>query len=247
AEASICRRRILLNYFSESLPHDCHNCDICLNPPQRFDGTLLVQKALSGIVRCEQRISIHTLIDLLRGTLSAEIGAHGYHTLKTFGVGRDVPARDWKDYLLQMLQLGYFEIAYDEGCHLKMTPAGAEVLYGRATAQLSTIIPEEKPEKKSSKRGEKAKKGRLNLFAGAPLLDKEESEQLFEELRALRRQLSEEELVPPYVIMSDKVLHLLCSHRPTTIEAFGEINGIGEYKKRKYGDIFTKVIKRYVE
>lgn len=253
AEASICRRRILLNYFSESLPHDCHNCDICLNPPQRFDGTLLVQKALSGIMRCEQHISIHTLIDLLKGTMSAEIRAHSYDKLKTFGVGRDVPARDWKDYLLQMLQLGYFEIAYDEGNHLKITPAGIEVLYGRATAQLSTIIPEEKPEKINSKRGakekreEKVKRGRLNLFAGAPLLDKEESEQLFEELRALRRQLSEEELVPPYVIMSDKVLHLLCSYRPTTIEAFGEINGIGEYKKRKYGEIFTKVIKRYVE
>ena len=79
------------------------------------------------------------------------------------------------------------------------------------------------------------------------MLDKEESQQLFEELRALRRQLAEEELVPPYVIMSDKVLHLLCNHRPTTIEAFGEINGIGEYKKRRYGELFTNVIKRYVE
>ena len=265
AEASICRRRILLNYFSESLPHDCRNCDICLNPPQRFDGTLLVQKALSGIMRCEQQISIHTLIDLLRGTMSAEVSAHGYFKLKTFGVGRDVPARDWKDYLLQMLQLGYFEIAYNEGNHLKIMPAGSDVLYGRATAQLSLIIPEERLEKKSSKRGgksvqgekerreeqgqrrEQSKRGRLSLFGGAPLLDKEESQQLFEELRALRRQLAEEELVPPYVIMSDKVLHLLCNHRPTTIEAFGEINGIGEYKKRKYGELFTNVIKRYVE
>lgn len=247
AEASICRRRILLNYFSESLPHDCNNCDICLNPPQRFDGTLLVQKALSGIMRCEQQISIHTLIDLLRGTLSAEIGAHGYFKLKTFGVGRDVPARDWKDYLLQMLHLGYFEIAYNESNHLKITPEGINVLYGRCAAQLSTIIPDERTEKKSRRKGEKAPVGKLNLFAGSTLLNKEESEQLFEELRALRSQLAEDELIPPYVIMSDKVLHLLCNQRPTTIEAFGEINGIGEYKKRKYGEIFIKVIKRYVK
>ena len=149
-----------------------------------------------------------------------------------------------------MLQLGYFEIAYNEHNHLKITSMGSDVLYGRSKAQLSTIIPEEeRPENR--KRGKKgvvekqrtAKK--LGLFAGAALLDKEESEQLFEELRALRRQLAEEELVPPYVIMSDKVLHLICLHRPSTIEAFGQINGIGEYKKRKYGEIFVKVIKRY--
>ncbi len=250
AEASICRRRILLNYFSESLPHDCRNCDICLNPPLRFDGTLLVQKALSGLMRCEQHITLHTLIDLLRGTMSAEVAAHGYFKLKTFGVGRDVPARHWKDYLLQMLQLGYFEIAYNEHNHLKITPAGSDVLFGRSKAQLATIIPEEeRPEnRKREKKGTQEKQRtpkKLNLFGGATLLGKEEGEQLFEELRALRRQLAEEELVPPYVIMSDKVLHLICLHRPTTIEAFGQINGIGEYKKRKYGDVFIQVIKRY--
>lgn len=252
AEASICRRRILLNYFSESLPHDCRNCDICLNPPLRFDGTLLVQKALSGLMRCEQHITLHTLIDLLRGTMSAEVTAHGYFKLKTFGVGRDVPARHWKDYLLQMLQLGYFEIAYNEHNHLKITPAGSDVLFGRSKAQLATIIPEEeRPENRNRKREKKGTQEKqrtpkkLNLFGGATLLGKEESEQLFEELRALRRQLAEEELVPPYVIMSDKVLHLICLHRPTTIVAFGQINGIGEYKKRKYGDVFIQVIKRY--
>lgn len=252
AEASICRRRILLNYFSESLPHDCRNCDICLNPPLRFDGTLLVQKALSGLMRCEQHITLHTLIDLLRGTMSAEVTAHGYFKLKTFGVGRDVPARHWKDYLLQMLQLGYFEIAYNEHNHLKITPAGSDVLFGRSKAQLATIIPEEeRPENRNRKREKKGTQEKqrtpkkLNLFGGATLLGKEEGEQLFEELRALRRQLAEEELVPPYVIMSDKVLHLICLHRPTTIEAFGQINGIGEYKKRKYGDVFIQVIKRY--
>lgn len=252
AEASICRRRILLNYFSESLPHDCRNCDICLNPPLRFDGTLLVQKALSGLMRCEQHITLHTLINLLRGTMSAEVTAHGYFKLKTFGVGRDVPARHWKDYLLQMLQLGYFEIAYNEHNHLKITPAGSDVLFGRSKAQLATIIPEEeRPENRNRKREKKGTQEKqrtpkkLNLFGGTTLLGKEESEQLFEELRALRRQLAEEELVPPYVIMSDKVLHLICLHRPTTIEAFGQINGIGEYKKRKYGDVFIQVIKRY--
>ena len=271
AEASICRRRILLSYFGENSDHDCQNCDICRNPPQRFDGTLLVQKALSGIMRCEQQITMHVLIDLLRGTMSNEIASHGYHRLKTFGVGRDIPGRDWKDFLLQMLQLGYIEIAYNEKNHLKVTPQGREVLFGRSIAQLSTIQPEEekvvkKRTKKETKRATETKgtkerespmeelslrrpqnrKGRLTLFGGAPLLDKQESEQLFEELRALRRLIAEEELVPPYVVMSDKVLHQLCNYRPTTIEAFGEINGIGEYKKKKYGERFTQAIKRFI-
>lgn len=244
AESSICRRRILLSYFGENSTCDCGNCDVCQNPPQRFDGTLLVQKALSGIVRCEEQISIRTLIDLLRGNLSAEIGAHGYHRLKTFGVGRDLPGRDWKDYLLQMLQLGYFEIAYNEHNHLKLTPQGREVLFGRATARLVTIVREEKVYAKKKRGAEGKKSVKSTLFAPSALQPTTDGEELFEALRALRRQLADEEVLPPYIVMSDKVLHLLATQRPTTIEAFGRINGIGEYKKKKYGKAFVELIRQ---
>lgn len=241
AESDICRRRILLSYFGETATHDCGNCDVCKNPPERFDGTIIVQKALSAIVRTEQQISTGVLVNILRGNMTPEVVDKGYEQLKTFAAGREVPARDWHDYLLQMLQLGYFEIAYNENNHLKITPAGSDVLFGRATARLVVIRREEANE---TKRGRKRK---------LPVLSKElplglpntENEDLFEALRELRKRLADEEALPAYIVLSDKVLHLLSTSRPTTIEEFGNISGIGEYKKKKYGKEFVNLIRKF--
>lgn len=241
AESDICRRRILLSYFGENTTQDCGNCDVCKNPPKRFDGTIIVQKALSGIVRTEQKIGTSMLVDILRGTLSSEVAERGYHHLKTFGAGREVPARDWQDYLLQMLQLGYFEIAYNENNHLKITASGSDVLFGRASAQLVVIHHEEASE---VKRGRKRKPSIpvQELPLGLPHT---ESEELFEALRQLRKRLADQEALPAYIVLSDKVLHLLSTSRPTTLEAFGNISGIGEYKKKKYGKEFIELISKY--
>ena len=243
AESDICRRRILLSYFGETADHDCGNCDVCKNPPERFDGTVIVQKALSAIARTEQQIGTGVLVDILRGNMSAEVVGKGYQQLKTFAAGREIPARDWHDYLLQMLQLGYFEIAYNDNNHLKITSAGSDVLFGRATARLVVIRREEANE---TKRGRKRK---------TPAPDKElplglpntENEALFEALRELRKRLADEEALPAYIVLSDKVLHLLSTSRPTTIEEFGNISGIGEYKKKKYGKDFVNLIRQFVE
>lgn len=243
AESDICRRRILLSYFGETADHDCGNCDVCKNSPERFDGTVIVQKALSAIARTEQQIGTGVLVDILRGNMSAEVVGKGYQQLKTFAAGREIPARDWHDYLLQMLQLGYFEIAYNDNNHLKITSAGSDVLFGRATARLVVIRREEANE---TKRGRKRK---------TPAPDKElplglpntENEALFEALRELRKRLADEEALPAYIVLSDKVLHLLSTSRPTTIEEFGNISGIGEYKKKKYGKEFVGLIRKFCD
>lgn len=239
AEADICRRRILLSYFGETSTHDCGNCDVCKNPPSRFDGTIVVQKALSAIARTKQQISTGMLIDILRGSYATEVTENKYHELKTFGAGRDIPVRDWQDYLLQMLHLGYFEIAYNEGNHLKITESGHNVLFGKEKAQLAVIHREDTTAK--------SKKKRIVISKELPLgLPGMESEDLFEALRGLRKQLADQEAIPAYIILSDKVLHLLCISRPTTIEKFGEISGIGDYKKKKYGKEFVKLIRQFV-
>ena len=241
AEADICRRRILLSYFGETTTQDCGNCDVCKNPPERFDGTIIAQKALSAIARTEQQIGTNMLIDILRGNFNAELTEKGYQTIKTFGAGRDIPARDWHDYLLQMLQLGIFEIAYNENNHLKITSIGKDILFGKEKATLVVIHREESTPLKGKKR-------KAAIEKELPLdMAKTKDEDLFEELRMLRKRLADQDGIPAYIVLADKVLNLLSIQRPTTIDEFGEISGIGDFKKKKYGKDFVKLIKEFEE
>lgn len=242
AEADICRRRILLNYFGESREYDCGHCDVCKNPPQRFDGSILVQKALSAIIRADQKISTHLLVDVLRGNYTQEITENGFDKLKTFGAGRDVPARDWQDYLLQMLQLGYFEIAYNENNHLKITESGKKVLFGESKAMLVVIKHEQTTVSKVTKTSSASKQSQP-----LPASTNSSDEALFEILREHRKKLADEQGYPAYIVLSDKVLHLICSIKPTTIDEFGMISGVGEFKKEKYGKDFVTLIRRYLK
>jgi len=240
AESDVCRRRILLSYFGETTQKDCGNCDVCKNRPEKFDGTIIVQKALSAIIRTDQRIRIKTLVDILRGNYTTEIVENKYNELKTFAAGRDVPARDWQDYLLQMLHLGYYEIAYNQNNVLKITQSGCNVVYGKEKASLIVI------NNRSNEHTAKRKKEVINKKEISYNREKEDSS-LFETLRILRKKLADQQAIPPYIVVSDKVLNNICQIKPTTLESFGAINGIGEYKKERYGNDFINAIKQFME
>ncbi len=130
AEAKSCRRKILLSYFGEHLIENCNNCDVCENPPKDFEGTILAQKALSGIARMKEKDGITMLINVLRGSNNAAIYAKQYFNLKTYGIGKDVSFFDWRDYVIQIANQGLIEIMYAENSALKITPIGWNVLKG---------------------------------------------------------------------------------------------------------------------
>lgn len=240
AESDVCRRRILLSYFGETTQKDCGNCDVCKNRPEKFDGTIIVQKALSAIIRTDQKIRIKTLVDILRGNYTTEIVENKYNELKTFAAGRDVPARDWQDYLLQMLHLGYYEIAYNQNNVLKITQTGCNVVYGKEKASLIVI------NNRSNEHTAKRKKEVINKKEISYNRETEDSS-LFETLRILRKKLADQQAIPPYIVVSDKVLNNICQIKPTTLESFGAINGIGEYKKERYGNDFINAIKQFMK
>ena len=223
AEARVCRRRILLNYFGETNECHCGNCDVCRNPPQIFDGTIVVQKALSAIKRCNEKIGFVVATDVLKGRLSNTVIANGYNKLKTFGAGKEITANDWHAYLLQMLQLGYIEIAYNEDKHIKITPLGEDVLFGRKKAQLTVIVHEDLRVKK--------RKHRRSVTVALPEANTEDKA-LFEKLRALRSEIANDIKMPAYIVLSDKSLLSLVNEKPTNLHLFGNAYGIGEHKKK---------------
>ena len=239
AEAQVCRRRILLNYFGETSDKSCGNCDVCHTPPSTFDGTELVQKALSAILRTGEQVGFTLTIDILHGNFSPEVISRGYNQIKTFAAGRDVPVRDWHDYLLQMLQMGYIEIAYNEDNHIHVTPLGQDVVRGKTKVQLVVISRED-----YSVKGRRSRMLEEQVSA-VTVSGQSENMELFERLKVLRKEIADEINYPAFVVMSDKTLHALATDMPTTLETFGNTFGIGEHKRDTYGKRFIEVIKQY--
>lgn len=249
AESRVCRRRILLNYFGETSSKDCGHCDVCNNPPRTFDGTVLTQKALSAVVRAGEKVAVGTCIEILRGMQTPAIARNHYNELKTFGVGKDVSVRDWQTYLLQMLQMGFFEVAYNMHNQMKVTPLGWKVLKGEH--QVSFAIMENEERAPRQQRVNRPSRGSSIpvVHAERVIFEEEmagvEDKKLFEYLRKIRKNLADEQGYPPYIVLSDKSLHELTKMKPTTLQAFGLISGIGEFKIKKYGDTFIKAIRKY--
>lgn len=232
AEATVCRRRVLLSYFSEAAEHDCGNCDVCRNPPQRFDGTVLFQKAASAVLRTDSQVGIFLLNDILRGSARAEIRQRGFDRIKTYGAGRDLSSREWNAYIAQMIQLGLLEVALEEANHLRVTPYGMRALRGEVPVELSLY-----QERKETER--KGKKKAVREVAQTP------EEQLMEQLKAVRRAVATKAGVPAYVVFSDATLLDMARRRPQTIEEFHEVNGVGDRKCVLYGKRFITAIRKF--
>lgn len=229
ADAHTCRRQILLSYFSEELAEPCGNCDVCRDPRVTFDGTILAQKALSAIVRTGERVPMNLLIDILRGSRSQQVLQGGYDQIKTYGAGRDIRFEDWRSYLHQLINIGVIEIAYDQHYALRRGILADQVLYsGR---KIDLVRPDDAPKPVVEKTRTKTETNR---------------DELFERLRALRKELADEQNVPPYVIFTDTTLEDMARQRPTTPEALRNVSGVGERKLQLFGKRFLSEIVGYV-
>ncbi len=231
AEATSCRRKVLLAYFSEVLTENCGNCDVCRNPSETFDGTIIAQKALSAIKRTDEKAGTLSVIELLRGAKTTEMFSKGYNTLKTFGIGADLSVQQWHFYLTQLKNLGLIEIAYDDNMHLKISSFGNDILFGKQQIELA------KYKEKDQATETKVQKQQSKSLTPDELL--------FDRLKLLRRQIAVEDNVPAYVIFSDATLTEMASEQPVNSNEFLAIQGVGQQKLEKYGELFIDLIRQF--
>lgn len=232
SEAKVCRRRILLSYFNEAVECDCGNCDVCKNPPERFDGTILVQKAGSAVIRLNSEVGVYTLINVLRGSGRADIIDKGYHNIPTYGVGRDLSDKEWGAYIGQMIQLGIFDVAFDDNNRLRVTPYGMKIVRGQATVELSRF----RPQFLYSRQKDTKTKAHATY---------DPVRNLFEQLKAIRRDAAAKAGVPIEAVFNDATLLDMARRRPGTMDEFMKVSGISEVKGVKYGKQFLGAIRKF--
>lgn len=230
AESVSCRRRVLLNYFGERLEEDCGNCDICLDPPERFDASLDAQKALSCVYRVGQRFGVKHVVDVLRGADSERIRSLGHHKLSTYGVGSDKSEPEWTSILRQLIHHGYLIQDIANYSVLNLTEAARPLLRGEQQIQLA------RPRIR-----EQIKKKVVKATASQGPYD----EALFEELRALRKRLADTQGVPPYIVFGDATLIQMARDKPMSEGDLLGVIGVGQHKLEKYGKDFLDAITEY--
>jgi ATP-dependent DNA helicase RecQ len=231
-ETVACRREILLGYFDESYPAPCGNCDNCLQPAETWDGTVAAQKALSCVYRTGQRFGAAHLTDILVGNPSPAVLRHGHDRIKTFGVGGDIPAAEWRSVFRQLAASGLLTVNLAELSGFRLTERSWPVLKGTQAVELRKDLPARKSARPAGPSAPPA--------AG---LDDEPGRSLFEKLRQLRLEISKRLNVPPYVVFHDKTLREMAVRRPASRMELLAITGVGERKAEQYGDLFLEVIK----
>jgi ATP-dependent DNA helicase RecQ len=229
-EVTSCRRRSLLKYFGENRQEDCGNCDSCLDPADTWDGTEAARKALSAVYRTGQRFGVNHLIDVLRGGESEKIFQFEHHLLPTHGVGKELDANQWRSVFRQLVARGYLRVDMDRFGALRLEEQCRPLLRGEEVIELRRDVA-----KKSGKQ-----QTRAQLPADIDVA-------LWEALRERRRELAEDQGVPPYVIFHDRTLQEMCAALPQNLVQFGRLTGVGERKLDKYGQDFIRVIEEHLE
>lgn len=229
-EALTCRRRALLSYFGDQREHDCGNCDICTDPPQRFDATVLAQKALSCVYRTGERFGMLHIIDVLRGSKNQRVLDLKHDTLSTWGIGADTPATQWENIIRQLIHQGYLTQDFTRFGVLGLSSSARPVLKG----ETAVILGKPRDTQETMERGKKRAGGRRDY-----------NQALFDRLRVLRKQIADQAKLPPFVVFSDATLADMARTIPDNRQELRQVNGVGELKLNKYGDAFLAEIRQY--
>lgn len=238
SEATTCRRKILLSYFGELLGENCGNCDVCINPPQVFDGTIIAQKILSAVYRLKETEAMGMIVDVLRGSHNAAVMAKGYQDIRTFGIGKDISWQHWQQFIIQLINQGYCEIAFHKRNALQLTEFSNNVLFKGAKVALTKPV-----EVKDIKAPIKVNKTPTKRIKAKP---KTNTTSLFERLRLLRYKISQEENIPAYLVFSDATLKDMERQRPMSDDDFMKVSGVGQRKMEVYGDEFIAEILNFM-
>ena len=226
AESQSCRRRVLLRYLGEHPEEDCGNCDVCLDPPESFDGTEAARKVLSCVYRVRQSFGMKHVVDVLRGADNERIRRFGHEHLTTYGIGMEHSHAEWMSITRQLIHRGYLEQDIAAFSVLKLTGGALRVLRGEENVELARPRIKEKAKKKPA----------IALELGPP------DQELFERLRDLRRRLAEEAGIPPYIVFGDAALVEMSRAKPRNEDEFLAVNGVGQVKLERYGKAFLEAI-----
>jgi len=232
ANAHECRTNVVLNYFGEYRNTACGHCDNCITPPKKFEATIIAQKALSAILRTNEKASLNLLIDILRGSNKAEILSAGYDRLKTFGAGRDISFIEWKVYITQLINLGYIKTDYTDHFHLKVTPLSNAVLFENKPVNLVNFVPVDLNVAKTKPKPKPA----IKII----------EEELLAKLKEWRTQKARDQKVPAYIVLNDKTIENIILQMPTSSQDLLSVEGIGNVKMEQYGADLIKIIQDYI-
>ncbi|MEG5083473.1 DNA helicase RecQ [Microcoleus sp. AT8-B4] len=227
AESTECRRTIQLSYFGDSFPGNCGTCDNCCNKKPVEDWTIEAMKFLSCVARCQEKFGMNHIIDVLRGSKNQKVLQYQHHQLSTYGIGKDRSADDWKKLSRSLLNQGFLEERTDGFPILKLNEKSWEIMKRQRTVEIA-IEPQ---------REVQAKVRSLAV----------EVEALFSILRTLRKQIADEQFVPPYVVFADKSLRDMAEKRPQNLREFEEVYGVGSNKRDKYGKVFLEAIRTFCQ